>query len=376
MTVKDSYAYLDKALSQNPPLRKIVVETYPEEYLKILDNLFLQLYSNGCKGIEEKFFETSPELFRFQATISEIEFADFLIKNNLSVELLSNNAFQGRMAPDIYAIGKGREFYIEVKNIELDDEQHNFGSRIAEHLNALNLSYMVVVKAATCLSTPAYRAEERRKKEAICIATIEEFKEKTSGLKQESGRVSIEMENADIELHPTKRNKSYLGISTMKEAISQPENYKQRVRYDIISKAQKRSNWKDKELDPLYIIALKDNSWLFGIDEYNVELFGHCGYYMPPLKPPKIEIDSKLAHAIDLGWKEYMTKMCILNNNQSVIPQPQTGMLFTEPILSNVTALLVANKQKNYLLANPFAEEKINCPEIIGFFDNIILGWE
>ena len=285
--------YLNKALSKNPPLRKIVIETYPEEYLKILDKLMQELYSYGCKGIETKFFETSPELFRFQAAISEMEFAEFLIKNNLTVDMLSNNSFQGRMAPDIHAVGKGREFYVEVKNIELDDEQHNFGTKIAEHLNSLKLSYMVVVKAATCLSTPAYRAEERRKKEAICAATIEEFKKNTSGLKQESGRVSIEMENADIELHPTKKNKSYLGISTMKEAIFQPENYKQRVRYDIISKAQKRSYWKGKELDPLYIIALKDNSWLFGIDEYNVELFGHCHYYMPPLKPPQVTIDDK-----------------------------------------------------------------------------------
>ena len=68
--------------------------------------------------------------------------------------------------------------------------------------------------------------------------------------------------------------------------------------------------------------------------------------------------------------------MCVVNNNQSVIPEGKRGMLFTEPILSNVTALLVANKQKNYLLVNPFAEERINCPEVLGLFDSVILGWE
>ncbi len=115
MTVQNSLAYLDKALSENPPLRKIVVETYPEEYLKILDRLFQELYSNGCKGIETKFYETSPELFRFQATISEMDFAMFFIKNKMPVELLSNNFFQGRMAPDIHGIGKSREYYVEVK---------------------------------------------------------------------------------------------------------------------------------------------------------------------------------------------------------------------------------------------------------------------
>jgi hypothetical protein len=376
MTVENSWAYLDKALSGNPLLRKIVVETYPEEYLKILDQLFQRLYSNGCKGIETKFYETSPELFRFQATISEMEFAMFFIKNNMAVELLSNNSFQGRMAPDIRAVGKAREYYIEVKNIELDEEQHNFGSKIAEHLNSLKLSYMIVVKAATCLSTPAYRAEERRKKETICGETIQEFKEKTKGLKQENSEISIKMENADIDLHPTKRGKSYLGISTMKQAISQPENYKQRIRYDIKSKGQKRSYWKGKELDPLFIVALKDNSWLFGIDEYNVELFGHCHYYIPPLKPPKVEIDDKIAATLAKGWNEYLTKMCIINNGQSVIPENQRGMLFTEPVLSNVTAFLIENKQRHFLLANPFAEEKINSPEIIKCFEGVILGWE
>jgi hypothetical protein len=376
MTANNSGVYLDNALSRNPLLRKIVIETYPEEYLTILNELFQELYSNGCKGIETKFFETSPELFRFQATMAEMEFANFFIKNNCTVELLSNNAFQGRIAPDIRAICKGKEYFIEVKNIELDELEHNLGSKIAQHLNALKLSYVVVVKAATCLSTPAYRAEERRIKENICATIIQDFKKKIEGLKQESRIISIEMENADIELHPTKQDKSFLGISTMKEAITQPENYKQRIMYDIITKAKKRSNWKGKELDPLFIVALKDNSWLFGIDEYNVELFGSCHYFMPPLIPPKVKVDDKIAAALAKGWNEYLTKMCVINNGQSVIPENQRGMLFTEPVLSNVTAFLVENKKRHFLLANPFAEEKINSPEIIKCFEGVISGWE
>jgi hypothetical protein len=376
MTVQHSWAYLDKALSENPPLRKIVVETYTEEYLNILDRLFQELYSNGCKGIKTKFYETSPELFRFQATISEMDFAMFFIKNKMPVELLSNNFFQGRMAPDIHAIGKSREYYVEVKNIELDEEQHNFGCKIAEYLNSIKLSYRVVLKAATCLSMPAYIAEERKKKEIICAETFEDFKEKVKGLTQSASKISIEMENADIDLHPTKKDKSYLGISTMKEAISQPDNYRQRIRYDITSKAQKRSFWNGKELDCLFIIALKDNSWLFGIDEYNVDLFGHCHYYMPPLKPPIIEIETKLAQAIARGWKDYMTKICILNNDSSVIIENQRGMFFTEPILTNVTAIIVENKQRHFLLANPFADERINAPIVLQEVGNIITGWE
>lgn len=376
MTDQDSLTYLNKALSRNSPLNEIISETYPDEYLAILDKLFHDLYCNGCEGIETKIYETSPELFRFQATIAEMEFARFFVQNHMHVAFLSNNSFNGRMTPDMHAISKTREYYVEVKNIELDDEQHNFGCKIAECLNTLKLSYMVVVKAAPCLSTPAYRLEERKKKETICEETIQEFKEKAKGLTQGNSKISIEMENADIELHPTMKGKSYFGISTMKEAIGQPENYRQRIRYDIITKAQKRKDWKDRELDRLFVIALKDNSCLFEIDEYNVDLYGHCSYFMPPLKPPKIEIDSKLAQALNLGWKDYMTKMCILNNDCSVIPDNQRGMFFTESILSNVTAILVENRQRYYLLANPFADERINTPIVLEEIGNTITGWK
>jgi hypothetical protein len=108
-------------------LSKLILSTYPEEYLRLLDGLFQELYAHGVEGIETKIYETSPELFRFQATVSEMEFARFFVRSRMHVKLLSSNCFQGRMAPDLHVIGKSREYYVEVKNIQLDEEQHNLG---------------------------------------------------------------------------------------------------------------------------------------------------------------------------------------------------------------------------------------------------------
>ena len=95
--MRDGFVFLEKALSTNPELRESVFG-YNDEYLKILDELLKELYMNGCKGIEVKIHETSPDLERFQATISEIEFARYFFRNQMDVELLSNNVFNGKRA--------------------------------------------------------------------------------------------------------------------------------------------------------------------------------------------------------------------------------------------------------------------------------------
>jgi len=94
------FSSLQKGLQANPSLKDIVFD-YPNAYLQILDKLFNELLSRSCKGIDIKVSETSPDLIRFQALVSELEFARYLLEKNMHVELLSNNAFGGRKPPDI-----------------------------------------------------------------------------------------------------------------------------------------------------------------------------------------------------------------------------------------------------------------------------------
>jgi hypothetical protein len=369
------YSFLDKGLSSNSELSSEIFATQKAGYLKHLDRLFEELYSGSCKGIEIKVNETA-DLFRFESLISELEFARYFIRNKMQVELLASNAFQGRRAPDMLVFGDSKKYFAEVKNIQLDDESYDFGSEIAEALNTLRMSFMVVVKASSLLSTPAYKYQTKDQKEKECRDAIEEFKDKVKKTPLDSPAISISTKIADIGLHPTKKSKSYLGIETMLQAISEPLEYKGRIKYDLIQKSKKREDWTGDELNKLYIVAIDDDSIFFYIDRYNADLFGDATYYSPPLPVPETKIDATIDYALKHGWKEYLTKMCVLRNNRSVIPENKRGMLFTEPALKNVTAMLIRHRTEFHLLANPFADGKINNANIIAELKGCLVGWE
>lgn len=369
------FPFLDKGLSSNSELKTSVFTTQKSGYLKYLDELFNELYNGSCKGIEIKVNEIS-DLSRFGSLISELEFARYFVRNKNPVELLPNDVFQGRRAPDMLVLGESKEYFVEVKNIQFDDEDYDFGTKIAEILNELGKSFMVVVKSSSVLSTPAYKYQTKGQKEDQCSKALQEFKDKLKNIPSDSSMTSVSTAIADIELHPTKLGKSYLGIGTMLEAISEPPEYKERIRYDIIQKSKKREDWTGDELDKLYIVAIDDNSMFFYVDRYNIELFGNCAYYTLPSSIPKIPISNTISYALQHGWKDYLIKMCILRNNKSVIPENERGMLFTEPALKNVTAILVRHGSNFHLLAGPFADTKINYANILAELRGCLIGWE
>lgn len=368
-------SFLEKGLSSNSELKNKVLITQNAEYLKYLDELFEELSRSSCKGIQVKVNETS-DLFRFQALVSELEFARYFLRNKMQVMFLPNDVFQGRRAPDMIVSDNSKEYFVEVKNIQLDDEAWNFGTKVAQILNGLGMSFMVVIKSSNVLATPAYRYQTKDQKEQSCEASLEEFKEKLKTISLDSSIASIETTIAKIELHQTDKGKSYLGISTMQEAISEPPEYKERIRYDIIQKSKKREDWLGDELTRFYILAIDDNSMFFPADAYNVELFGHATFYVSPLPVPEIKLDTNIHYALKHGWKEYLVKMCVLRNDRSVIPENKRGMLFTEPAMKNVTAILVKHRRKFLLFANPFADEKINNPNILVELPDCHIGWE
>lgn len=366
---------LEKGLSTNSELKDEVFTTQKAGYLKYLDELFENLYNGSCKGIEIKVNETC-QLSKLGSLVSELEFARYFVRNKTAVQLLANNVFQGRRSPDMLVLGESKEYFVEVKNIEFDDEDYDFGTKIAEILNDLGIFFMVVVKSGSLLSTPAYKYQSRDQKEEQCSKALEEFKDKLKNLPPDTTTINIHTSVADVELHPTKLGKSYLGIGTMLQAISEPPEYKERIRYDILQKSRKREDWTGDELSKLYILAIDDNSMFFYVDRYNMELFGNCAYYSPPLPVPDIPVNNIIGDAIKQGWKDYLIKMCILRNNRSVIPENERGMLFTEPAMKNVTTILVRHGSNFHLLANPFADAKINDANILAELKGCIIGWE
>jgi len=380
------FVFLHKGLGCNPDLENLVFSTQYPEYLGYLDELFKELYQGSCNNIKVKVNETS-DLLRFSSMVSELEFARYFTKNQMQVTLLPDNIFQGRRAPDMIVSTTSLDSYVEVKNIQFDEESWEFGTEIAKKLNELGLSFMVVVKSSMTLATPAYIYQTRDKKEQASQQSLEEFSQEMRKVKTDSSKITIKTAYAEVDLHPTGKEKSYLGINTMLEAITQPPDYIQRIKYDILNKARKREDWTGDELKKTYIIAIDDVSMLFSVDTYNNELFGHATYYspvvygdatgrIPPPPVPSIKINDQIKLAIKQGWKDYLVKMCILQNDRSVISENRRGLFFNEPILENVTAIMIMNRKQFWLLANPFAEGKINNPKIFNVFPFATIGWE
>lgn len=368
------YPSLDKGLSSNSILSKLVYESYKNGFLKFLDNLFSELTGGPCKGIDNKVLETS-DLPRFQSLVSELEFARYFVLKKWPVELLASNVFSGRKAPDMLVAGSSKEYFVEVKNIQFDEEEHSFGAAIADILNSEGMSFMVVIKSSSELSTPAYKYQTKDQKETVAKKAIDEFKSKLNAVSKTKEN-TVNTAVAEIELHPTQKGKSYLGITAMKEAISMPNEYSERIKYDILLKSSKRNDWVGTELDKPYLVAIDDPSTFFDTDWYNIILFGPSTEFYPPLPIPEPTIDATIQHAIDLGWKEYLTKMCILRNNRSIIEDHQRGIFYNQAPMKNVTAIMVRHQTNFYLIVNPFAEDRINCPNILTEMADCIVGWE
>jgi hypothetical protein len=368
------FPFLDKGLGCNPRLSGIIYANCKPGYLELLDQVFFDLYETECKGIDTKVIEVC-DLLRFESLVSELEFARYFAMKNWQVELLSTDAFAARKAPDMLVKSGSKEYFIEVKNLGYDDEEYNFGTRVSEVLNAKGMSFMVVLKSGSLLYTPAYRFQSKEQKERSCVLALEEFSNKLKEISSTTKEFKISTTIADVELHPTEGGQSYLGIRAMKEVTSQSPDYPERIRYDIMQKSAKREDWVGPELDKLYIVAIDDFSWLFSIDTYNIELFGRITEFYPPLPVPNPTIDSTIQNALNLGWKKYLVRMGILRNGRSVIEDHQRGMFYTEARLRNVTAVLVRNQRALYLLANPFAENRINNPGILEELADCIIGW-
>ncbi|KON33008.1 MAG: hypothetical protein AC479_05950 [miscellaneous Crenarchaeota group-6 archaeon AD8-1] len=380
------FIFLHKGLGCNSDLENSVFSTHNSEYLSYLDKLFKELYEGTCNSINVKVNET-PDLNHFDSLISELEFARYFLKNKMQVTFLPHNIFQGRKAPDMMISSSSLDSYVEVKNIQVDEASWKFGINIVKKLNDLGFCFMVVVKASKTLATPAYIYQSKYVKDQTQKQAFISFHREIRHVKTDSSKITINTPLAEVDLYPTKKKKSYLGISTMLEVITQPPDYIQRIKYDILNKTIKRQDWIDDELRKNYIIAIDDGSIFFSLDTYNAELFGHATYYSPiiigdttgriPAPPvPRIKINDQIKLAIKQGWKDYLVRMCILQNGRSVIPENKRGLFFNESILKNATALIVRNRKQFWLLANPFAEPKINNPNILKEFSDAKIGWE
>jgi len=364
--------FLETALQKNTRLYDIIITA--DFNTKYLEALFRELFENSCDGIESKVAETRPDIIGFLSLLSELEFAKYFLKRKMKVKLLSCNDFERRSPPDIWVHSGSKEYLVEVKNIEEDRITYSLGREIASILNSQGYSFAIIVGSLNSMSIPTYSHETRGEKEKHLQPILEEFREKIKGISLGSLPITIKTASLDVELHETKSKKSYLGGMTMHEAVTEPNDYRERIKFDVHQKAKKRNKWLKDELDKPYIIAIDDESMFFHLDRYNTELFGNATTWQS--RVPETGTNHEIEEAVKNGWKEYLEKMRILQIDRTVIPENERGLFFTDPSTKNVSAVLLMHQQKFHILANPLADSRINDPAILQDFTDCFSGWE
>jgi predicted house-cleaning noncanonical NTP pyrophosphatase (MazG superfamily) len=365
------HPFLEEALQKNTKLYDTIIAHSDTTYF---ETLFRELFENSCEGIENKVVETRPDIIGVSSLFSELEFAKYLLRKKMKVKLLSCNDFEGRSPPDIWVQSGSREYLVEVKNITDDRVINVLGREIASILNSRGHSFAVIVGSLKSMSMPTYFHETRAEKEKLLQPILEEFREKIEGISLGSLPITIRTALVDVELHKTKFEESYFGGTTMYEAIGEPDDYRERIRLDVHQKAEKRKEWLKEELDRPYIIAIDDEAMFFHSDSYNTELFGNATTYQ--YRVPETGINHEIEEAVKNGWKEYLQKMRILQIDRTVIPENERGLFFTDPATKNVSAVLLMHQWRFYILANPFADGRINDPAIFRDFADCLSGWE
>jgi hypothetical protein len=364
--------FLERALQNNARFYDIITANELNE--TYLEALFRELFENSCEDIESKVAETRPDVIGFLSLLSELEFARYFLRRKMKVKLLSCNDFERRSPPDIWVHRGSEEYLVEVKNIEEDRITNSLGRKIASILNSQGYSSAIILGSLKSMSIPTYSHETRGEKEKHLQPILEEFREKIKDISLSSLPITIRTPFLDVELHETKSRKSYLGGMTMHEAVTEPNDYGERIKYDVRQKAKKRDKWLEEELDKPYIIAIDSESMFFHLDRFNAELFGNATTYQ--YRVPETKTNQEIEEAVKNGWKEYLRKMRILQVDRTVIPENERGLFFTDQAMKNVSAVLLMHQQTFYILANPLADSRINDPTILQDFADCFSGWE
>lgn len=67
------------------------------------------------------------------------------------------------------------------------------------------------------------------------------------------------------------------------------------------------------------------------------------------------------------GWETYMREKCILPRNRTYLDPNKRGILFTEPIVQNISGVLGKFREALHFVANPFAFDEINNPKLANY---------
>ncbi len=368
----NGYANLVWALTSSAKLKLELFGTYQNNprYLSYLDNLIFELKKFGCKNIQEK-IKDADNLYKFTSTVSELEVANFLIKNDKKAQLLPDNYFDSK-SPDILCKGKDFEAYIEVTRFGESESSYIVIDFLRDFLK--HLPYRVDIKLKYILSLPARDHKKRTEQESIVNVSLEQFVQLFREDTFSEYPFKIKTAGIVFEIYQTGSGKGYPGIVET-EVIKVPEDaLKANISYWLLKKAEKRDNWEKDHRKYPYIIAIDCKEWTIDDITINALLYGQRttifaprGYEKWREKEWKAITDNKIEkiprwreieEAGKSGWEKFLLKEALIPNNYTHLIKE--GVFLSESLMKNVSLVLFREPNNVFFFPNPFAYDEIN----------------
>lgn len=372
----ENYPNLTWALTLSPKLKKMLLEEYDSNrsYLSQLDELFLELKSLRCEGIQEEINDIS-NLSKFGSMISELQTARILAKNGNSVILLPDKYFQNKQSPDILCQNGKIKSYIEVTRLSGID--YLFNSIILPLTDFLKDNhYRIDVKLKENLSIPKVSGTERGKQEDLVKLSLKEFRNKFKISNLSEFPIVIDTTDITFKIHKTISGNGYLGMVTSEVITVPSQTLREYVKERLIEKAIKRNDFEDIHRTYPYILAFDCDEWSIDASDIEWLLYGKITVIESPTnkweekewnkiisdKEKNIPKWNEINAANKKGWGDLLIKKCLIPNNYSYLSEE--GIFLSEQFMKNVSGVLFRKHNNISFYPNPFCSAEINYPDI------------
>ena len=355
--------HLEWALQLNQGMRQMLEFTFEQNhgYWAYLDELVGFLRSKNVGAVQEKIADAN-HLDKFYSAVSELEFARVLASKGKKVTLLTDDFFENRTSPDMLVTDSSREAYVEVKRLTEGRASYMIVDFLRSYLNHPARRYRVDITLNKELSIPVTKREEREAREKIAQSVIERFPSIFEAADLTSLPISFEIDGIRFEVHPTRKlQRGYPGITQTPVFVVPTEKWAEKLAGDVSEKAKKRQGWTGEHLRKYYFVAVDCEQKYLDEDDVDLSLIGSAVTQWGNMPLPRINLGTDIQHAIKRGWKTFLEKKCIVPSGTTYLDPAKKGVLLTEPVTRNVSAVIARfAKGTVYLLPNPFAFDEIN----------------
>lgn len=369
MSTISRFPNLDWALSRNPHVKTALSTLYAArpKYLAELDGLINELRKGKCQKIQEKMNDAN-DLQKFESTLAELKIGRYLLRHGKSIVFLPDNYMPGMSPPDILVNDASGQYLVEVKLLTEDDIcTEIILEGLRSFLTTSKFNVLVDIELDKELSTPKTTYAERRAKEKLAKATLQEFQNKFNKINFSKLPAKVTTQGATfaVKTSPVKRSM----VEAMRtRVILLPAELREKLKRDICTKASKRNSWKGADLLIPFIIAVYTEQWGIDIDDAKDVLFGERCTIAGSTPMPKIVIQPVIQHAARRGWQAYLQAEYLLPHKRTYLVWNKRGIYFTEPVTENVSGVIVGDESSSFsFIPNPFCDAQINNPNIITF---------